>query len=353
MRPSENEIKEEIKSKQKIISKLKGQRRELEQQMANFGSLYVPPYIMQQITELTDQIAQKEQDLAQLRTQSVETTLPVAEVEYRAVVAEAWSKSSGWLSAVDEARLELERLRLGITEQRSKEHHDAVRSRIAVETLLDLELNYIQGEPDIRSSAVQRIIRAFRLDPHKSEDLLRQNIDEASIEVLVEWLKITRTIWRSEEEYTELDSLFKQLMNEKRTLVGKPQILSNTPQSWIGEYSYGNHSKIISMKLTIEQLDKNELIGRAEYPTLDTTTRVTGQVLGLDSSSVAAHKWTLIPDYDLEETKTLIKFTEPYHIHGHHSQLYGWYYGVIKNDGKLIGIWFPRDTETTSQANFK
>ena len=342
-----------MNSKQKIISNLKSQRRKLEEQMATFGNLYVPPYITSEVTELTSQIIQKEEELAKLKTEAVETTLPFVEVEYRALIAEAWSKSSGWLSIVDEARLELERLRLGITDKRSHEHHEAVRSRIAVETLLDLELNYIQGEPEVRSGAVQRIIRAFRLDPLRTEDLLRQNIDAKSIQVLVEWLNITTTIWQDKAEKDTLESLFQRLLHEKQALVENMQILSNTPQSWTGKYTYGNSSRTISITLTIELLDKNEFSGQAKYPTVDTITKVTGQVLDQGFSTAATHKWRLIPDYNLERVNKLIKFTETGYIHGDRTQLNGWYYGVIENDGRIIGIWFPRDTDTSPQASFQ
>ena len=97
-------------------------RNDLEEQMAKFG-LFAPPYIIQQIAEVTNQIAAREQECKKLESEAVEGGLPLAEVEYRALVAKAWSTSSGWLSAVDEARLELSRLRLGIKEKRSNQHH--------------------------------------------------------------------------------------------------------------------------------------------------------------------------------------------------------------------------------------
>ena len=293
MRLPAEDIQNEIDSKQRIVSKLKNLRCDLEEQMATFG-LYVPPYIMQQINDLTSQIAQKEQELAQLRTQSVETTLPVGEVEYRTLVAEAWSRSSGWLSIVDESRLELERLRLGITEDRSNEHHSAVRSRLAFETLLDLELNNIQGEPTIRSDAVKRIIRAFRLNSLKAEEFVQLNIDRKNVEILIEWLRETRTIWQSKEEYTNVNLFFQKLLKSKQNFENTHKSIK-IPQSWEGLYRYSNNSREISMTLTIEQVSNLEFSGKAKYFALgNTITQVIGKIIRQNSIDISeVSKWRL------------------------------------------------------------
>ena len=99
-----------------------------------------------------------------------------------------------------------------------------------------------------------------------------------------------------------------------------------------------------SMLLTIEQLNKNKFVGRAEYPALgNTITKVTGQVLEQGVNTAVTYKWSQIPGVILRPSERVIKFTEPEHINGSHTQLNGWYYGIIENNGRLVGIWFPKD----------
>ena len=351
MRLPAEKIKNEIDHKQKIINILIASRRKLELQMASFGEQYVPPFIMQQINDYANQIAQKEQEVAQLRTQLVETTLPVNEVEYRVLVAEAWSRSSGWLSVLDESRLELERLRLGITEDKSNEHHSAVRSRLAFEILLDLELNNIQEELKIRSDAVKRIIRAFRLDPLKAEKFIQLNIDRKNVEILIEWLKETRTVWQSKEEYANVDSFFQKLLKSKQNFDNTQKSIK-TPQSWKGVYRYNNSSRETSMTLTIEQASNLEFSGKAKYSALENTiTQVVGEIIQQNNSDISeVNRWQYIPVYSsMESEDTLMRFTETDYIQGHQAQLHGWYYGVLRKNGEIVGIWFPADTELYPQ----
>ncbi len=344
------EIQEDISSKEKIIAILKKQLRQLELQAAQFGSAFVPPYVLQQITNATDQIEQREAQLAKLRTKAVEQDLPLAEVEYRLLVAQTWNQSSGWLSIVDKTRLELERLKLGMDIERVEEHHRAVRTQIATETLLDLELNYIQGDADIRSRAVQRIIRAFRLDPNETARLIRQNINLSSIRIIVQWLEETTTIWQNDKEANELTHLFQQLLDEKRAAEEQAPFFANLPQRWEGLYSY-SHRNSVMMILSIDELKAGRFSGETTYPDSGAVNRVKGEIVTDRASNPSGDKWSGISNVKFDSNKTYVKFTETQHLHGH-SQIKGWYYAVIEAEGQIDGIWFPNERTSSHHASF-
>ncbi len=78
-------VKEELDHLSEILKALQRRRRDRELQLAKYGNLDVPPYIQEEIVELTERIREREQEIAQLHTQFVEGELPLAEVEFRAL----------------------------------------------------------------------------------------------------------------------------------------------------------------------------------------------------------------------------------------------------------------------------
>jgi hypothetical protein len=353
MKPNNEDIQAELEFQRDLINELKNRRRGLERQMARFGDLYVPPFIMQEIAELTKQLAVREQELSKLETKSVEGKLPLAEVEFRVLVAQCWRNSSGWLSTVEESQLELARLRLGITEARAEQHNVAVRSRLAVETLLDLELNDIQSSPETRTAAVQRIVRAFRFDPKATEELLGVSIDIEGAQALTDWITSTRTVWRSRKEYQDLKSLLNRLLQHKLNAATASALLGDTPLTWKGQYTYGDTSRQIPMIIQIDRTDQTHFSGKIEWPEKCTITEMRGQQILELVDSFEQQRWAHISEFQAGNDQIRLRFSEKGYLKGRGTQLNCVYYALVSKDGSIAGKLFLTQGATRPAGVFR
>ena len=106
MRLAKHEIEGELKHKNNLISAYRSRLRPLEIQAAQKGSS-APPEILTEISRLTEQIRIQEDEIVKLESLAAEGQLSLAEVEYRAILAETWDTPIGRSTAAGSARLEL------------------------------------------------------------------------------------------------------------------------------------------------------------------------------------------------------------------------------------------------------
>src|SRR5215212_2390982 len=118
MKLPKKEIDAEVAHQQQAVRVLRERRRALDLQSAQLG-IATPPHITTEISDLTEQIRAREEEIATLETLAAADETPVTEVEYRAMLAEAWDRSSGRLKLAPRARLDWERLRLRIAPDRA------------------------------------------------------------------------------------------------------------------------------------------------------------------------------------------------------------------------------------------
>lgn len=168
------ELAEEIAHHQKMLRVLRRRLREREFQEVQYG-IAVPPEITSDIHELTERIQRHEVQLTQLQTFSVEDQFPLAEVEYRALLAEAWDTPRGRPTVAVASRLELARLRLGISPELAAEIEGLVRGDLAEETIYNLDIHllrstYVENKnynSEVELKALLSAIgRAIRFDIH-------------------------------------------------------------------------------------------------------------------------------------------------------------------------------------------
>lgn len=344
------DLQNEIASKRRIITKIKATLRQLEEQMATFSGHYVPPFITQQIEDLTNQISIKEEEPARLETQSVQGELPLAEVEFRVLIAEAWKISSGWLDIAEKTRLELCRLRLRISEETSIKHHTFVRQRLAKESLRDLDLNNIQRETEKQEEAVNRIIRGFRFDPQITEDILRLNVDDKSANFLADWITKTGLIWKDKYEYIQVQALFQRLLERFKTTRLLYNLSDQTPMLWEGSYKDATSGSIYPMQLHIDRIHERGFYGHIKWTNKNhRINRLVG--LQIYEFKERNSQWAQLSNPISQQSAIFLNFTETDCIEGDFTELKGDYIAVLYEDGPLSGLYFPsRDYNTYAGA---
>ncbi|MFL5805658.1 MAG: hypothetical protein ACJ8CR_28460 [Roseiflexaceae bacterium] len=142
MQLSKEEIPREIAHQQQAVQALNERRRVLDLQAVQFG-LQVPPHIVTELANLTEQIQAREIEIANLKSQSAADQVPVEEIEDHAMLAEEWDKSPGRLKLAQRARLDWARVRLGIPLERAQAMEQTLRVQLAEELFDDLTLNYL------------------------------------------------------------------------------------------------------------------------------------------------------------------------------------------------------------------
>jgi hypothetical protein len=111
---------------------------------ARFG-YRADPAIPLELEDIDRRLAAYTDELAQLETQIAEADEPVAEVEYRAQVADAWNTPAGRPTVAGGARLELARLRLGITPERAAVIEQEIRAALAREAFTEIDIGILLG----------------------------------------------------------------------------------------------------------------------------------------------------------------------------------------------------------------
>lgn len=148
MKLSKEEIAEEIDHQHKMVRVVRERVRTLELQAARQG-IDAPPHITNELSLLREEIRSKEAEISRLETLAAEDQLSVAEAEYRVMLAEVFDTPIGRPSIVGGARLELVRLRHGLSPEISQQLEQEVRVALAEETFADIEPNIYESLPKI------------------------------------------------------------------------------------------------------------------------------------------------------------------------------------------------------------
>jgi hypothetical protein len=146
MKRTKKEIEDELNHKSQIIRALRARIRPLELQSAQKG-LNSPPEITTEIATLTDLIRIQEDEIAKLESLAAEGQLSMAEAELRVTLAEVWDTPIGRPTAAGAARLELVRLRLGLSDERAQTLAQEIRGAIVEDIFLKIDLWPILGKP--------------------------------------------------------------------------------------------------------------------------------------------------------------------------------------------------------------
>lgn len=225
MSTEKQEIVEALEHQRKMIRVLHQRLRQRELQEAQYG-LNVPPEISAEIIELSDRIRTREVELARLETAAAEDKIPLAEAEYRVLVSDAWK--NGQPEIIDETKLELARLKLGIHPERAKNIEIEIRISLARENFYKISLEFFHMSPsqfqeeyifsNDPKEAYQYLGRAIRLDVGIAIDLFIKNYQYKPIqeeyaeffEYFWTLLKRYNNTWESKDDF----HVFKDFMSK-------------------------------------------------------------------------------------------------------------------------------------------
>jgi hypothetical protein len=145
------------------------------------------------------------------------------------------------------------------------------------------------------------------------------------------------------------------------TLMASPTSLPPTvaataitaPQTWAGIYKQTGVGSI-PISIIIEKVKGNTFTGKMVWSGKGNfrgaTTTISGEFVTSFGDEKDLSKWKEHPDYTGEFSGSWIKWTETGFVQGRGYTLGGWYYGHIREDGSMAGIYFLND-EATSYAS--
>lgn len=208
MKREKTEILDELEHEKEMVVALRKHLRVLELQMAQFG-IATPPHVLTEIDRLSEQIQRHETQAAQLETVAVEGELPLAEVEYRVLLAENWNTVQGRPTVVGATCLELARLRLGISPERAQQLEHDIRAALAREVISGLNdgffTDYLQGYDHNFTDEFWKIGLAIRLNVEAAIEqfhlLLPPNLTEPKPPFEQTLLEIN-TFWLYQQGYS-------------------------------------------------------------------------------------------------------------------------------------------------------
>jgi hypothetical protein len=227
MKISKTETKEEIEHQSKIATTLRKRLRVLELQMAQQG-ISTPPQILTEIAVMTEQINQRESEIARLESIAAENELSLAEAEYRMMLAEVWNASNGgWPHLTATTRLEFQRLKLGLLPERAQQLEDEVRVILAEDALvrLDPEItrwipftprndNFSRNESWTSMLAIGRAIRcSLSTTLHLFPMIMDKFQSPLDYDHFQSYLLRSNRVWRNRAEYVIFDQLLSVVRN--------------------------------------------------------------------------------------------------------------------------------------------
>jgi hypothetical protein len=146
---------------------------------------------------------------------------PLAEAEYRAVLARIWDSSHGKLLIADSTSLELLRLQLGISLEKAQELERDIRTQLAEEAFRAINIeDIIFGRWMGHDQGL--LARAIRFDALTALRLLLQHLRSnvsRDIESRRVWYLRESGVWPDTEEYDRFSQFLTDLvaaMNERR-----------------------------------------------------------------------------------------------------------------------------------------
>lgn len=255
------EIAEMLEHHQAMLRTLRRRLWARERQEAEYG-INVPPEVSNEILTLNERIGKHEAEIVRLRTLAAEDQRSLAEVEYWAALAEAWEP--GRPTVAGAARLQLLRLRLGITPPQAEQLEREVRAALAEEVIQGMGKRFFRvssgtyhctidsveytvemqtlaalvygfdsltgsmWEDSVKSEQLEPLGRAIRLDLQKTVDVLVKKIP-------AELPKISRVrmeVANTSEIYEESDNL-EDLPEQVRPGRIAQQVYSDRLRQWL------------------------------------------------------------------------------------------------------------------------
>lgn len=148
-----DEVAEEIEHQTRIVRALRQRLRQREVQEATHG-INAPPEVVTEISQLSERINGHEDIILSLKTVAVEDRLTLAEAEYKLITASAYDTVSGRPTVVGVARLEFERLRLGINLEKARLIEYQIKEDLVKEACYQILINW----PDTFYYLCQRVM---------------------------------------------------------------------------------------------------------------------------------------------------------------------------------------------------
>lgn len=179
MQLSHEDLLEQKGALLEIMTIERRRRNYLRIQAAQHGNL-TPIHIRTDLDDTERKLATYEKELAQLETQIAEADESVAEVEYRVHVAEAWNTPLGRPTVGGAARLELARLRLGITPERASIIEQEIRTALAREVFTEIDVSILLGLESIPSMPFQTGMQVY-ISPTDSAQIHIEAINMSQI----------------------------------------------------------------------------------------------------------------------------------------------------------------------------
>lgn len=176
MRRTKEELDEDRAALQRIMRAEQRRRNELRNKAALYG-FNADPSIALELVTIEQRLQTYEAEAAALETLAAEAEAPVTEVQYRIAVAEAWNTSEGRPSVVSAARLELERLRLGVGPERAQQIEQMVRADLAREAIHGLNISALLGQFDNIDALGGREGMTVNIEPHDGGTVYIQQLD--------------------------------------------------------------------------------------------------------------------------------------------------------------------------------
>jgi hypothetical protein len=126
------------------------------------------------------------------------------------------------------------------------------------------------------------------------------------------------------------------------------------PQQWNGVYRQAGVGSI-PISIIIEKMKGNTFTGKMIWTgkgnIRGATTIIEGEFVTDFGDAVEQAKWGKHPDYTGVLEGPWIKWTETGFVQGRGYTLGGWYYGHIREDGSMAGIYFLNDEITSFSSS--
>ena len=232
MRWAKAEIAEQLTGLRQVVRAMRKRREILDIQMATQG-LQTPPQILIEIETLTEHISAREKEIEQLEMHAVEDQISIGEAELRALIIATWNTPYGRPTVAGAAHLERERLRLGVSPEQAAEHQRSVRSALAEEILLEINLaNLFSNDPARVIVELERIVRAFRLDANRAFSILQPPDENRPYNITPSLFSmINNRVWSGDEERRAFLDFASRLANQWPQLADNGELAQLTLQN--------------------------------------------------------------------------------------------------------------------------
>lgn len=203
MQSDDAEIIDALQHEQKMLQIKRRRLRDREEQQAKYG-INAPSEITIEIDDLRESIKHHEAELARLQTEAAVDKEPMAEVEYRMLVAEAWDTLRGRPTIAATTRLEYNRLRLGVLLDQAQQIERETRAAIAKELFREVHPKLYRTRSFMYTWPIQQDTSTNMFSEAFSIAFRSTNIQDIEITANLEYPKLN-----SEKDPNSMDALVK------------------------------------------------------------------------------------------------------------------------------------------------